>query len=65
MDSEFSNHMIENKKLCTQLDENASNKVWFSDNNQVDIITKGSIAFKAKSGKILYMHNTLYILGLK
>jgi len=57
--------MIVNKSLITQLEENVSDKVRFSDNNQVDIFKKGSIDFKEKYDKILHMHDTLYVPILK
>lgn len=37
----------------------------FGDNNQVNIVGKRIIAFKERTGKILHMHDTLYVPGLK
>jgi len=54
--------MIRNKN---QLEEILNGWVNFGDNNQVSIVRKGSIAFKAMIGKIMHMHDTLYVLGLK
>jgi len=57
--------MNKNKNLFLQLEDNIFIKFWFGDNNQIYIAGKGYITFKAKNGKIMYMHNTLYVMGLK
>lgn len=54
-----------NRILFTQLEENAFDQVQFGGNNQVDIIDKGTIAFKVKFSKTMQMHDTLYVPGLK
>lgn len=57
--------MIKNKHLFTHLEDNASSKVQFGDNNPIDIVRKGTIAFKSNYEKIMHMHDTLYIPILK
>lgn len=56
--------MNTNKNLFIYLEDTAFRKVWFGDNNQVDIVGKGSINFKANFGKIMHLHDTLYVLEM-
>lgn len=65
LDSGCSNDMIGNKKLFTHFEEIISIKVWFGNNNKVDTIDKGSIAFKVNTDKIMHIHDALHVPMLK
>ena len=57
--------MTGNRNLFVNLDDSVKGQVKFGDDNQVQIMGKGTLAIKTKKGSIMYMHDTLFVPGLK
>jgi hypothetical protein len=65
LDSGCSNHMTGNKSLFVKLDESVKGKVNFGNDNETDIMGKGTLAIKVKNGGVIYVQDTLFVPGLK
>ena len=65
LDSGCSNHMTGHKNLFVELDESVRGKVNFGNDNQVEVLGKGTLAIVAKKGIIMYVHDIFYVPSLK
>jgi hypothetical protein len=65
LDSGCSNHMTGNKIQFVKLDEIVKGKVNFGNDKEVDIMGKGTLAIKVNSGGVMYVQDTLFVLGLR
>jgi hypothetical protein len=65
LDSGCSNHMTGNKSLFVKLDESVKGKVNFGNDNEADIMGKGTLAIKVKNGGVMYVQDTLFVPGLR
>lgn len=65
LDSGCSNHMTGNKSLFVNLDDSVKGKVNFGNDNEADIMGKGTFAIKLKNGGVMYIQDTLFVPGLR
>lgn len=65
LDSGCSNHMTDKSDLFVKLDDSVRSQVKFGDDKEVDVMGKGTLAFKTKQGETTHIHDTLFVPQLQ
>ena len=57
--------MTGNKNMFVKLNENVKGIVSFGNDNEGDVMGKGTIAIRVKNGKMMYVQDTLFVPNIR